>query len=104
MNSNSSGAWIPPAYPPETPLLHSGPVAVRSTAGKGRGVFATRDLRPGELVDISPVLCISPDEYYSPEGRDGVDHTVLKDYVFTWKGREGGMAMALGLGSSPFAR
>lgn len=84
------------AYPSRTPTLTSAPVIISAaTAGKGRGVFATRAIPAGEVIEISPVLCIPAKEYY-----DGVDRSVLSGYVFTWKGIEGGMALALGLGTS----
>ncbi|KAM0789684.1 hypothetical protein ACM66B_006545 [Microbotryomycetes sp. NB124-2] len=92
----------PPSYPLLTPSLHSAPIEIRSSDRKGRGVFATRDIQPGTIVDISPVLLISNGEYYGggePGQGLGVEGSVLRGYVFTWKGREGGMALALGLGS-----
>ncbi|KAK4701674.1 tRNA-specific adenosine deaminase 3, partial [Phenoliferia sp. Uapishka_3] len=91
-----------PTYPTLTPILHRSPITILSTPEKGRGVFATEDLPMGFLVDISPVLLLSSEEYYGGgkegEGK-GVEGSVLRGYVFTWKGREGGMALALGVGS-----
>lgn len=90
-----------PTYPPLTPTLHSSPLTILSTPDKGRGVYATADLAPGTLVDISPVLLLSNEEYYGGgkegEGK-GVEGSVLRGYVFTWRGKEGGMALALGMG------
>lgn len=90
-----------PTYPPLTPTLHSSPITILSTPDKGRGVYATADLAPGTLIDISPVLLLSNEEYYGGgkegEGK-GVEGSVLRGYVFTWRGKEGGMALALGMG------
>jgi hypothetical protein len=91
----------PPVYPPTTPTLHRSPIAILSSPDKGRGVYATADIPAGTLIDISPVLLLTNEEYYGGgkqgEGK-GVEGSVLRGYVFTWKGKEGGMALALGMG------
>ncbi|CEH16581.1 hypothetical protein CBOM_06517 [Ceraceosorus bombacis] len=63
---------------------------------RGRGVFATRDLSAGTVIDISPVLLFPADEY-EQHGQ----HTQLDSYTFVWRrSKEGSeMALALGLGS-----
>lgn len=64
-------------------------------------MFATRRIPAGETVELSPVLCISDHEYYGGGNKGdgkGVEGSSLKGYVFTWKGKEGGMAVALGIG------
>lgn len=83
-------------------------LVIRSTPTMGRGVFglssslpfsspfidtrkATRPIPAGTLVDISPVLLFSKEEYEA-HGK----HTVLDHYTFVWK--DGRMALALGLG------
>ncbi|KAG9227349.1 hypothetical protein CCMSSC00406_0004112 [Pleurotus cornucopiae] len=53
---------------------------------------ATRPLPAGTVLEISPVLLFTKDEY-SNYGR----HTILDHYTFKWK--DGRMALALGLGS-----
>ena len=63
---------------------------VAPTAGKGRGVFATRPFARGDLVEAVPVLLLRPDE------QDRVDGTVLDSYVFAWRDT---VAIALGFGS-----
>ncbi|KAG6541340.1 hypothetical protein Mapa_017282 [Marchantia paleacea] len=71
-----------------------------STPAKGRGVYATRDIPQGCVVEISPVLLIPKEQY-----KTGVNQSELKNYVYTWNwgpgrgGRNGDMALALGLGS-----
>ena len=61
------------------------------------GHKASRDLPRNELVEISPVLLFSAEEYEA-HGK----HTVLDHYTFKW--RDGRMALALGLGTSHSCR
>lgn len=65
-------------------------VRVGPAPGKGRGVFATRAFRRGEVVEVAPVLVLPPDQ------QDRIDGTVLDSYVFAWGGT---VAIALGFGS-----
>ena len=84
---------------------------IKHSEDKGRGVFgrytscyhycyiliafgvASRELARGEVIEISPVLLFSAEEY----GAHG-QYTVLDHYTFKW--RDGRMALALGLGAS----
>ncbi|EPQ51006.1 hypothetical protein GLOTRDRAFT_81597 [Gloeophyllum trabeum ATCC 11539] len=72
--------------------LNSTGCCIRYSEGKGRGVFATRRIDPQTVIEISPVLLFTKDEY-----RDHGRHTVIDHYTFKW--RDGRMALALGLGS-----
>lgn len=47
-------------------------------SGKGRGVFTNIDLNPMEIVEISSVLVLGPDE------RKAVEQTELYNYIFEW--------------------
>jgi|1048.fasta_scaffold15420_4 hypothetical protein len=59
----------------------------------GRGVFAARDIEPGEIIEICPVLVFSKEELVH------VRQTFLDDYYFDW-GTEGDyFALCLGYGS-----
>ncbi|KZS99624.1 cytidine deaminase-like protein, partial [Laetiporus sulphureus 93-53] len=60
--------------------------------GTGRGVVASRPIDAYTVVEISPVLLFSSEEYEA-HGK----YTVLDPYTFRW--RDGQMALALGLGS-----
>ena len=64
---------------------------VRNSPGKGRGVFALRDIPKHTVLDVCPVL-IFPQDEYAAYGR----HTRLDHYTYRWRG---GFALALGLGS-----
>lgn len=67
-------------------------LAIRLSATRGRGVYATDAIEANTVVERSPVLLFGKDEYEA-HGR----HTLLDHYTFKWK--DGRMALALGLGS-----
>lgn len=67
-------------------------VEVKRARGKGRGVFARRPIRKGEVIERVPVLVMSVEDY-----EKGMDTTILAGYVFAWG--EGQIALALGYGS-----
>ncbi|KAJ8293198.1 tRNA-specific adenosine deaminase subunit tad3 [Rhodotorula toruloides] len=100
---SSSGSL---AYPPATPHLTRAPIEIATRdSSVGRGVFATEDIPAGQVIEISPVLVLSQEEYKGrKEGAEddgvlkGVEASQLRGYVFTW-GRDGSMAVALGIGS-----
>ncbi|KAF8073797.1 hypothetical protein FPV67DRAFT_1606053 [Lyophyllum atratum] len=77
-----------------TPTLHlnSTGCVIRHTDEKGRGVYASRAIPSQALIEISPVLFFSKEEY-AEHGR----FTVVDNYTFKWT--DGRMALALGLGS-----
>ncbi|MBB4825453.1 SET domain-containing protein [Sporosarcina luteola] len=68
-------------------------VFIKDTEKYGRGVFAARDIKKGELIEVSPVL-ISPKEEWKY-----LRKTVLFDYCFTWGENYEETAIALGYGS-----
>jgi len=55
-----------------------GPIRVGKAPGKGRGVFATKDIRSGSVVEYSPVLIIPA------EDDDALYDSFLGDYVFEY--------------------
>lgn len=50
---------------------------LKKTPKKGRGVFATADIRKGEILEASPTLILSEQE------TDLAQKTILRDYIFT---------------------
>jgi len=66
-------------------------IYLREVAGKGRGVFAARNFKKGELVESAPVIVISDEDV------DLIDNTALSDYYYKWGGSQ--FALALGYGS-----
>jgi SET domain-containing protein len=73
-------------------LIHSDLIEVKRVKGKGRGVFARRPIREGELIERVPVLVLPLDEI-----KNGDEWTGLAGYCFLWG--EGTVALALGYGS-----
>ena len=68
-------------------------IETRETPNRGRGVFACRDFAPGELIERTPVIVITPADWPS------VAPTVVADYVFNFGPEKDHAAIALGLGS-----
>lgn len=99
---------------PGTYTLNPARCEVRHAEGKGRGVYgarsfifrftdvqhwrsvATQALPAQTLLESSPVLLFSAQEY-EEHGK----YTLLDHYTFRW--RDGRMALALGLGASSLA-
>ncbi|HEX3081449.1 MAG TPA: SET domain-containing protein [Puia sp.] len=57
---------------------------------KGRGVFSSDDLAAGTVIEIAPVIVMSPEE------RVILDQTLLHDYIFLWGTDETQCCVALG--------
>jgi SET domain-containing protein len=72
-----------------TDVVRPGDVVVGASAVHGRGVFADRPFRTGELIEACPVLVVA--------AADGVRALGLEGYCFEW--RDGELALALGYGS-----
>ncbi len=59
----------------------------------GRGVFAGKDIRKDEIIEICPVIVCGPNQI------ETLDKTTLYDYYFMWGETEQYCALALGYGS-----
>ncbi|TFK81833.1 hypothetical protein K466DRAFT_666881 [Polyporus arcularius HHB13444] len=91
--SEDNAATEPSTSTPKAPEhLNSTGLRIEYAEGKGRGVYATREIPAQTLIEVSPVLLFTAKEY-EEHGK----HTVLDHYTFVW--RDGRMALALGLGS-----
>lgn len=67
---------------------------IAESPGRGRGVFATRDIPSRTVIDVAPVLVFSAEEYA------GVRDSLLREYTFHWRSPPGAMALSIGgLGS-----
>ncbi|MDD5170494.1 MAG: hypothetical protein PHN75_16885, partial [Syntrophales bacterium] len=66
-------------------------ICIKEVAGKGRGVFAARDFRRGELVERAPVITFSNNDV------DLIDETALADHYYKWG--DSRFALVLGFGS-----
>ena len=69
------------------------PICIRDTGKYGRGIFATRDIKAGELIEVSPVLTSSKNDWKY------LKKTVLYNYCFSWGENYEHTAIALGYGS-----
>lgn len=65
---------------------------VRSSPRGGRGLFATEPLEDDVLLMSAPLLLIPADQ------REGLQHTVVDDYVYEWD-EDGTAALVLGVSS-----
>jgi hypothetical protein len=63
---------------------------IETTKNMGRGIFTSKNIKAGTVVEISPVIVMSKDE------RKILDQTLLHDYIFEWDGEKDTCCMALG--------
>ena len=66
-------------------------IHVQGTKKMGRGVFTSRAIAAGKLIELAPVIVMTAEE------RLLLDKTLLHDYIFVWGKEEDQCAMALGL-------
>ncbi len=67
-------------------------VEVKITPNKGRGVFALRDFKVGQIVESCPVINITPKE------RKQIEKTIFNYYIYPWRSTRSG-SLVLGYGS-----
>ncbi len=60
---------------------------IAPTASMGRGVYTSKDIASGTVIEISPVIVMSKEE------RKLLDQTALHDYIFEWENDHCCMAM-----------
>ncbi|MDR0793266.1 MAG: SET domain-containing protein [Chitinophagaceae bacterium] len=63
---------------------------VAATENKGRGVFTTKNIVKGTVVEISPVIVLSIKD------RKTIEQTLLHNYIFAWGNSCKKAAVALG--------
>jgi SET domain-containing protein len=63
---------------------------ITNTKTMGRGIFTSKNIEAGTVVEISPVIVMSKDE------RKFLDLTLLHDYIFEWGDKKDKCCMALG--------
>ena len=59
-------------------------IRVAEIPHKGRGVIAEKAFAPGEIIEVCPVIPMSPEELKHYEG------TVLDQYTYEWENPEDG--------------
>ena len=67
-------------------------IIVKRTGEKGRGVFALKDFKEGEIIETCPVINITPKE------RKIVEKTIFNYYIYPWRSTLSG-SLVLGYGS-----
>lgn len=65
-------------------------VYIARSRGRGRGVFTREDIKEGTVIEVVPVIVMSPKE------RKLIDQTILHDYIFEWGDDHKECCMALG--------
>ncbi|MEO8711516.1 MAG: SET domain-containing protein [Parafilimonas sp.] len=65
-------------------------LTVQSSPNRGRGVFTTRNIKKGTVIETSPVLVLTEKE------RKILEKTILYHYVFEWGNDKKKAALALG--------
>jgi SET domain-containing protein len=73
-------------------FTHSDSIAVKRIKGKGRGVFALRRIRKGEVIERVPMLVMTAKEF-----EEELSGSSLANYCFAWGRNQ--VALALGYGS-----
>lgn len=66
---------------------------VANAGHKGRGVFTSKILKKGELIEICPVIEVSYKDHQKMVGH------ILENYTFVWNTRKKSAAIVLGFGS-----
>lgn len=66
-------------------------IVVGASPGKGRGVFASRRIQAGDIIEEAPVIVLPGAEI------EHLERTVLQDYYFLWGADEKDAAILLGL-------
>jgi hypothetical protein len=67
-------------------------IEIKVTPKKGRGVFATDNIKEGEIVESCPVINLTPSE------RKHCSHTILNYYMYPWRSTRSA-SVVLGWGS-----
>ena len=67
-------------------------IEVKRTKKMGRGVFALRDFKEGDLIEKAPIINITPQE------RKHCEKTILNFYIYPWRSTRSG-SVVLGYGS-----
>lgn len=75
---------------PNHKLFMIAAVTIGKSPKRGRGVFAEKNIKKGTVIEISPVIVLSPEE------RKAIEKTLLFHYVFEWGDDKKKAAVALG--------
>ena len=67
-------------------------ITIKNTPNKGRGVFALKNFKEGEIIESCPIIHVTPKE------RKVLEKTIFNFYIYPWKSTRSG-SLALGYGS-----
>ena len=73
-------------------MEHSRLICVKHVKGKGRGVFAVKPIRKGDVIERAPVVLV-PIRHFV----DGLKNPMLRKYFYIWTKRH--VVLSLGYGS-----
>lgn len=73
-------------------IINMNSIEIRSTKNKGRGVFALKDFKTGEIIENCPVI------WLDSKDRKNCEKTILNYYVYPWRSTVTG-SVVLGYGS-----
>lgn len=65
-------------------------IEIKTTKEKGLGVFATQSIEKHTLIEVSPVIVLSPEDTKT------IDKTHLFNYYFSWENDQKSSAIGLG--------
>lgn len=66
---------------------------IKNAGDKGRGVFASKTFKKGDLIEVCPVIEISKKDHQALVGN------LLENYTFVWNASKKTAAIVLGYGS-----
>jgi tRNA-specific adenosine deaminase 3 len=91
-NASGSGSKLKSRSKPTRSMINPQATHLKHHPDRGNGVFATHHIAAGSIIEESPVLIITKDQW--DQGK--MDDCILGEYGFCWRG--GGMGIGLGSG------
>jgi SET domain-containing protein len=73
--------------------IKNGRLSVLIAGHKGRGVFTSKKVKKGEVVEVCPILELSFEEHKAMKGSN------IENYPFVWNTRKKSVAILFGYGS-----
>lgn len=68
-------------------------LVVRNAGHKGRGVFTSKEIKKGDIIEICPIIELSKKDHYM------LIDNLLENYTFVWNTQKKSAAIVLGYGS-----
>jgi SET domain-containing protein len=68
-------------------------LVVRKAGHKGRGVFTSKEIKKGDIIEICPIIELSKKDHYM------LIDNLLENYTFVWNTQKKSAAIVLGFGS-----